>query len=442
MVSKYQPKIAYIMKGFPRLSETFISNEILLLEQQGMKLHVFAIKSLSEGKIHSVVNQIRTPVTYLPEDDSTADVDIWKWIKIHLPKFFGDHCFIFFKRPFAYLTALLQMFCFSLKYRDGFFTKLKRVYFKDFIRAGYIASFILRCPGFSHLHAHFCHGSTTMTMFVSRLTGIPFSFTAHAKDIYLPKLNPGNLLSLKIKRAQFVATCTDANRVHLQKICPTATHIQTIYHGLNISLFKANGSLTQPKNPPIILAVGRSVAKKGFPYLVQACQILKDKGYEFQCQIIGEEGEQTPLIKQLIRVSALEDVVILKSWVSQEELRQIYSDAACFVLPCQIVENGDRDGIPNVLVEAMAMEIPVISTAISGIPELIENEVDGLLVSEKNVGALAEAIEKIITNPELKSKLAKNGREKVCRLFDSKVTTMALKALFESCIGKNGRIAA
>ena len=388
------------------------------------------------------MDRIKAPVTYLPEDPSAADADISAWFKANLPRFLNDHMHVLARRPLAYISTFLQMIHYSFKYRKGFFKKIKKVFFKDFLRAGYIACQVLRSGQFAHLHGHFCHGSTTITMFVSRLTGIPFSFTAHAKDIYLPKLNPKDLLKVKIRKAEFVATCTDANRVHLQKICPEAANIQTIYHGLDTSLFRPIDQPGHNHKIPLILAVGRCVAKKGFPYLVQACGILQEKGYTFKCQIIGETGEHTLLIKQLIRTLKLDTVISLCDYVTQEELRQIYENSTVFVLPCQIIDNGDRDGIPNVLVEAMAMGIPAVSTAISGIPELIENNVDGLLVPEKDAEALAGALEALLRDPFLRSELAKNAREKVCRLFDSKKTTTVLGNLLESCISTNRRIAA
>ena len=138
----------------------------------------------------------------------------------------------------------------------------------------------------------------------------------------------------------------------------------------------------------------------------------------------------------------MDSVISLCDYVTQEELRQIYENSTVFVLPCQIIDNGDRDGIPNVLVEAMAMGIPAVSTAISGIPELIENNVDGLLVPEKDAEALASALEALLRDPSLRNELAKNARDKVCRVFDSKKTTTVLGNLLESCISTNGRIAA
>ena len=430
-------KIAYIMKGFPRASEPFISNEIYLLEQMGLGIHVFAIQSLSENQVHSIIGDINTEVTYLPENPEVADLKFWKWLKRIMPQFLGRHFKLILKRPFSYLLALFLALYYSLKFRKGLLSRVKKVFYKDFLRAGYIAAEIVKRQNIRHLHGHFCHGSTTMTLLVSKLTGIPYSFTAHAKDIYLPRLNPGDLLRRKITKAKFVVTCTNANRIHLKQICPEKVSIFTIYHGLDIEHFTPRVESLDDTDVPCILAVGRFVAKKGFRFLVQACRNLKEKGYKFRCQIVGPNGEETDIIRQLVKTFALENFVSLRNAVTQDQLKEIYKECTVFALPCQVVDNGDRDGIPNVLVEAMAMGIPVISTAISGIPELIEDKISGLLVPQKDVNALTDALESLLKNPSLRRKLAEEGRKKVCKFFDHSMTTRGLKELFDSCLSRN-----
>lgn len=434
MNQKDELEIGYILKGYPRLSETFISNEIYLLETMGLKLHLFSVKKSEEAKSQAVVAKIKAGITYLPELASTGDSPFSVWLRANLPRFSGSHVRLLGLRPKAYIQTFLYACYLSLKYRSGFWSELKKVFFKDFLRAGYIALEVLEHGRIRHLHGHFCHGSTTITMFVSQLTGLPFSFTAHAKDVYLPKLNPGDLLQTKIKKAQFVATCTDANRLYMQHLCPEGAPIHTIYHGLNTDLFMPRKPQDDASKTPLILSVGRFVEKKGFAYLVQACRLLKDRGLEFQCRIIGEAEEHLEVIKQLVKTLQLEDLVHLGEAVTQEELRQIYQECTIFSLPCQITRTGDRDGIPNVLVETMAMGIPVVATPISGIPELIEDRVDGLLVPQQNAAALADALAELLANPALRQQLGEAARAKVCRLFDSTKTTLALKALFTACL--------
>jgi len=433
-------EVAYIMKGFPRVSEVFITNEIYLLERLGLRLRIFAVKGLSETKVHGVVENICAEVTYLPEDASVADSTFRVWLRTNLPQFISSHIELLRLRPFAYLQTFLRAAYFSVKYRSTFWS-LKKSFFKDFLRAGYIASKVIEAGTIGHLHGHFCHGSTVITMFVSQMTGLPFSFTAHAKDIYLPKLNPGDLLHKKIRQAKFVATCTDANRAHLQSLCPEVRSIHTIYHGLSTAFFTP-AEQSEESAIPTILSVGRFVKKKGFPYLIEACRILKEKRYDFRCRIVGAADEDSEAVKQLIKKYHLENIILLQDAVAQEELRQMYRECTIFALPCLIVGNGDRDGIPNVLVEAMATAKPVVTTEVSGIPELVTHSSDGLLVPPQDPVALADAFEKLLLDQALRARLGRNARQKVCEVFESTKTTVALKDLFESCIVERTRTAA
>ncbi|MEJ7710235.1 MAG: glycosyltransferase family 4 protein [Pyrinomonadaceae bacterium] len=298
----------------------------------------------------------------------------------------------------------------SFSYRKNLLSPPNNIFIKEFLQAGYIAERVLESGRIGHLHAHFCHTTTSVTMFASALCGIPFSFTAHAKDIYLRQLNPGDLLRVKMRRAKFVVTCTRANQAHLEEVGGKRVPVHTVYHGLDTTLFAPHLTDQEPggyQSMPLILSVGRFVEKKGYTYLVEACQLLKEKGHKFHCQLIGGDGEYADQVRNLIKELNLGETVSIRPAVTQEELLHIYQQGTIFVLPCQIISNGDRDGIPNVLVEAMSMELPVISTDISGIPELIDHEVNGLLVPQKNAVDLACAMETLLENPTLRRKLGK-----------------------------------
>ena len=425
-------QVAYILKGYPRTSETFITNEIRLLEKMGVGLSIFSVKKLEGQKNHAMVKDITAPVTYLPQADPLSETRFSQWIKDNLPKFSDSHLKLIKRKPLPYISALAECLVMTFQYRTGWLAPPREVFIKEFLQAGYIANAVLEAKNIRHMHAHFCHGSTTIALYASKMSGIPFSFTAHAKDIYLKELNPGNLLQKKMRRAEFLVTCTGANEEHLQRLAPKGTKIHRIYHGLDTKLFSNNEETVQDKSEvlPIVLSVGRLVEKKGFDYLIRACAILKEKGHRFQCRIVGGGDGYTDKLKALIKDLNVGDIVDLHGAVTQEELREIYKQATLFALPCLVVDNGDRDGIPNVLVEAMSMRVPVISTDISGIPELITDDVNGLLVPEKNAEAMAHAIERLLTQPELRQKLSEAGRARVCSDFDSQVTTLDLKELF------------
>ena len=421
-------EIGYILKSYPRMSETFIANEIYLLEKLGLQLRLFSMLDLTDPQRHAVVEATRAPVHYLPQVTSLSETALLAWLRLNAPKFFGSHWPLFKARPVSYAWTLLAALRLAVKQRTG-------GAIKEFLQAGHIAQQALVVGRVRHLHAHFCHTATTVAMFASQLSGLPFSFTAHAKDIYVRELNPGDLLPTKLRRAKFVVTCTKANRAHLVALGVSGTPIHTIYHGLDTRQFAPRAVATEEPAVPLLLSVGRLVEKKGFPFLLEACRLLKDRGHQFQCHIVGGRGAREQQIVAMIHELGLTDTVRLRSAVTQEELQQIYQQATLFILPCQVAENNDRDGIPNVLVEAMAMGLPVISTNISGIPELIEHGVSGWLVPQKDVRALAEASAELLAAPALRQKLGRAAREKVCRSFDAEANVQALHRLFLACLG-------
>jgi glycosyltransferase involved in cell wall biosynthesis len=441
-----EAEIGYVLKSYPRMSETFIANEIYLLEKLGMKLRLFSILDLTDPQRHGVVDATKAPIHYLPQVTPISQATFPAWLRRNAPKFFGSHWGLIKARPVRYAGTLLVALRLVFKHRRGSWRRPETNFIKEFLQAGFIAQQVLATGAIRHLHAHFCHTSTTVGMFASQLCGLPFSFTAHAKDIYVPELNPGDLLQTKLRRAKFVVTCTRANQSHLTYLADMAhltrrpefgaqdTRIYNCYHGLNTNQFAPHKGPLDNSSVPMLLSVGRMVEKKGFPFLIEACRLLKDKGYRFQCHLVCGTGPYTQRVTDMIRNLGLEDAVLMRPAVTQEELQEVYRQATAFVLPCQIAENNDRDGIPNVLVEAMAVGLPVISTDISGIPELIEHGVSGLLTPQKDSSALAEAIARLLNEPDLRRKLGLAARKKVCRQFDAESNILTLHRLFLDCM--------
>ena len=423
-------RVGYILKGFPRLSESFISNEIRLLESNGLPMHIFAIKHGDEMG-EQVLSEISTPITYLPKMTSLSGTAPARWFVQNLPDYAGGCARLLVRRPISFARTLFRAFEMSDRYRDPKTGARRYVFLKEFLQSAYIADQALRVGGIAHFHGHFCHGATTVTQLVGGLLGNPFSFTAHAKDIYEQKLNPGDLLQRKFAEARFAVTCTGANHQHLESRGVDCCKLHTIYHGLDTTLFSPASS-SFASRAPLVLAVGRYVEKKGFLDLIAACAQLKKRGVEFQACIVGEEGEAGPAMRAMIVREGLSDTVTLAPPAPQRALRDIYARATLFALPCRITDSGDRDGIPNVLAEAMAMELPVVTTDVSGIPELVHHRRTGLLVPPADVSALASAMEEVLTStPEDRLTLGRAARAIIEERFDSRKTTLSLKGLFD-----------
>jgi glycosyltransferase involved in cell wall biosynthesis len=422
--------VAYVMNGYPRLSETFITHEIYQLERTGLPLRLFSVKREREDKVHPIVAAVRSPLSYLPDASTLSGTTLLRWLARNLPVFLRGNLAVARRHPLRYVRTLAAALAMCWRYRPpGQGLRLRKVFVKEFLQAGEIAAALLRAGDVGHLHGHFCHGVATITWFVSRLTGIPFSFTAHAKDIYQAELNPGDLLERKLNAARFVATCTCANAGVLRARHARPDEVHAIYHGLDTAYFSPLPQSREGRMP-IILSVGRFVQKKGFDHLIEACDQLRREGVKFHCVIVGERGDAYDGICRQIEQHGLADCVQLRSAVTQDELREMYRSASVFALPCQVTADGDRDGFPNVLAEAMAMGVPVVTTAISGIPEMIDDAVHGLLVQSGDAQALAGALCRVLGDEALHARLAQAGRQRICERFDSSRTTLALRDLF------------
>lgn len=423
--------VAYILKGFPRLSETFIASEIYRLEQAGLRLRLFVIKPADETEQHGIIDLIRAKPDYLPPTTSLSGAHLLSWLARNLGSFLPSLARAGSRHGEGVTRACAAAFAQGCRARRKMLAWPRKVYLKEFLQAASIADRLARAPDVRHIHAHFCHGAATVAWLVSMMTGLPFSFTAHAKDIYCDSLNPAGLLKRKMDAAQFVVTCTDANREYLQRISRTPVHC--IYHGLNADFTKLLKEQTEPaaRNGHMrLLAVGRLVAKKGFDIFVEACGILRRRGVSFETLIVGEDGEHAGEIKGRIAAHNLEQSVRLAGPMPQARLFEEYRRATTFCLPCRVLDNGDRDGIPNVLVEAMACGLPVVTTGISGIPEVIKDGVNGLLVPTENPEAIADALIRINQNQMLARNLAAEAQSTVTEHFDGERFAARLAALF------------
>ena len=393
--------VGYVLKRYPRFSETFVVNEILALEKAGVQVEIFALGPVSETHFQEAISRVRAPVRRIRHQFHETEL-YWQLIvqaRKALPEF----------RRLAHLA-------------DD----------HDWVTVGQalILAMKARAAGLKHLHAHFGTQAATVARLAAAFAGIHYSFTAHAKDIYHQYEEPVQL-DLKIRDAAFTVTVSDYNLQYLRThfhADPARSH--RIYNGLDLSAFDYQAPVNRPHH---VLAVGRLVEKKGFPWLVQAMALLRDQGVDWPVHPRGRwphashpaaAGRHPPAARpgSSGRVRTLPQITTL--------LRE----SAMLVAPCIISEGGDRDGLPTILVEAMALGTPCVSTRVVGIPELVRDQITGLCVPPKDAAALADAIATLLANPARARQMADAARALVEREYDVHHNTGQLRALFAQSV--------
>jgi glycosyltransferase involved in cell wall biosynthesis len=387
--------LIYVIGSYPGLTKTFIDREIQMLECWGVDLQVLAIRRPPTGTPLSQAQQeLQRGVIYLlPIAWATLILSHLYFLALHPLRFFGTLAYLLM-RPHPNLKTRAMT---ALHFSEGVY-----------------AAYLLRRRQFHELHAHFVDRAATVALVAGRLLERPYSVSIHAgADIYVQPV----LLREKVLEARHVATCTQYNKSHVESIVgrDLSHKISHIHHGLDLAKYRPAPQATDGR--PLILSVGQLAPRKGFAHLVEACKLLKYRGYDFTCEIVGD-GPQRGELERLIANCGLAKVVILCGALPHEAVIEKYRAATLFALACQETVDGDRDGFPNVLAEAMAMQVPVVSTAISAIPELLEDHRNGLMVQAGDVVALADSIALLLDDPALRAELASEGRRTVLERFD------------------------
>ncbi len=402
--------VGYVVSTWPRLSQTFVLNEILALERLGVPLRIFSVKDPGAEPVHGAVAQVRARISYLS-------------FRRHWRSVIPANYRLARQQPQRYFRCLSRA--------AGYF---RWGVLKHFLEAGYLTE-LLRQEPVGRLHAHFATAPALVAMFTHWQTGIPYSFTAHARDIYVDQTP--RLLRAEMKFADAVVTVSEYNRRYLStEISPGANgKVCCIYNGLDLRDFAFQPPRASQPGPPMILSIGRLIEKKGFCDLLLACEILRRRGRHFQVEIIGT-GPWEDLLQTQTKRLRLEDRVKFLGAQPQEVVRESFRRATAFALPCIISGKGDRDGIPTVLMEAMASGTPVVSTSVSGIPELIESGKDGLLVPPNNPSRLADALDELLNAPELREKLTRAARAKIEERFSIDRSAKQLQTLFQRGVSR------
>ena len=385
------PRLGYLANAFPRISETFILNEVLELERQGFDLRVYALKYPTDTRQHRLASEIRSPVAYVPTPSRRA-----------LPGMLRDHVWTLRRFPSGYLSTLGRVL-----------TSGDPDLVVCFLQAPCLVRLLLR-DGVEHLHAAFVHSPGSAAWIVHSIAGMPYSVATHARDLYFSR--PASLRR-KLAAARVVFTCTQYNVEHLRRNFdgPHLAHLRRVYHGADLGRFQF-GPYGLAK-PPLVLAVARLVEKKGLDDLIRACALLRSRRRVFRCRIVGS-GVLRDRLESLIRQEYLDKLVSLEGEADQDEVLYWYRQAKVLVSPCVVTSDGDRDGIPNALVEAAACGVPVVSTRVSGIPELVKHGRTGLLVPPRDPLALADAIDALLQSSQLREELRVGARRHVEAAFD------------------------
>jgi glycosyltransferase involved in cell wall biosynthesis len=399
-------RLTYLHGRYPVLTETFIDREIRRLLAKGVDLEIVSIRP--------------------PSDDlSPAQRELAQRVKYLLPASVPGVAWAVAWGLLRHPATFLQTLAWLLSRDHGSASRFRTLLH---FATGVYAAWQLRERRGVHIHAHFVDRAATVALVASRLLGTTYSVTAHAREIYVAPA----LLKERIGEASFAVTCTEYNVQHLRRtIGPRAARRLTrLYHGIDLST--PRGTEAQAgRDPMAILSVAQLWERKGLRYLIEACAVLRDRGTAFRCEIVGE-GPQRGELGALIDSLGLQDLVTLAGALSFPEVVARYGTAAVFVLPCVITEDGDRDGIPNVILEAMESHVPVVSTPVSGIPEVVRNRETGLAVPERDPAAIADAVDELLSDPAFADGVAARAQQLVRAEFDLERNVDRLLELFAS----------
>ncbi|MFO7947999.1 MAG: glycosyltransferase [Armatimonadota bacterium] len=399
-------RLAYVLGQFPSVSETFILREIRALEKLGFRITPLSMHPPGDTVLHENAKHLAQRTVYRPHPLAFSSI-----LALIMAPFHG---------PFGFLAAL--RFVISHAIREPGATREMVV---AFVAACY---FKLHVPSgqMRHIHAHFATFPSTVGLVLAEMLGVGFSMSAHARDIFTDE---ARMMQVKVSGSEFVACCTDYGARQLQKkhgIMETAK-IRVIRHGLDFDEFTVGPHVD--RGTPLLTSIGRLVEKKGFPILLRSAAILASNGVDFEMALIGD-GPLRGELERLLNGLGLAERVHMPGVLPQEEIRGVYRVTDVFALTPIVAASGDRDGLPNVLIEALAAGIPTVATDVGAISELIEHGVTGLLAGPGDVQQIAEYLEEALVNQDLRRRLSANGRALVHRDYDINKNARQLGALF------------
>ena len=399
MCSKLTERLGYVVKRYPRFSETFIVNEILAHEAAGVDINIFSLRPPVDTHFQNRISEVRASVTYLDRENRGTKADFF-WSAVQ--------------------EAEAQLVDFSRK-----LTTFHGEDAHETFQAIQLA-LLIRERRVRHLHAHFASSAASVTRMAACFAGIPYTLTAHAKDIFHEEVRQEDL-DRKLKDATGVVTVSDFNLRYLRKTFgPSASRVVRVYNGLDLVQYPF---LSPENRQRQIIGVGRLVEKKGFSDLVTACAILAEQRNDFQCRIIGD-GDCGPELQEQILELGLTHCVELVGPQPQSRVFAAIQASAVLAAPCIVGDDGNRDGLPTVLLEAMALGTPCVGTDVTGIPEVIRHEQTGLIVEQHNPHELAVALARMLDDSALRTRLALQARDLIAAEFDAHANSAAIRGQF------------
>jgi len=388
-------RVAFVLKGYPRLSETFIAQEIAALERRGLRILIVSLRHPTDSRTHPVHGEIRAPLLYLPEylhDEPLRVLRAW-WQARRSPGYRAARA--------AWLLDL---------WRDRTASRLRR-FGQALVLAHEVPADVVR------LHAHFLHTPASVVRYAAMLRALPWSGSAHAKDIWT---TPPWDLAEKLAACEWLVTCTATNRDYLATLAPPG-RVELVYHGLDLERFPEQPQARPARDgsaaddPVVLLSVGRLVEKKGTDVLLESLALLAPR-LQWRLVHVGG-GPLRAALAQRAEALGLAQRISWRGAMTQDQLLLEYRGADLFVLASRIAQDGDRDGLPNVLMEAQSQGLACVATRVSAIPELVEDTATGVLVEPESPQRLADALAALITDPARRRELGDAGRARVAARF-------------------------
>jgi glycosyltransferase involved in cell wall biosynthesis len=421
-------RVIYVVRSWPRLSQTFIVNEVRALERAGTDLAIFSMVRSGESLVQPEVDDVRAPIDYL---EDRAGLPLLQQLHAYLV--------VLASAPLRFVRTFL----FSLRRPDLAAGYGECSTLECFAQAVAITAEVrrMRATGdrVEHLHAHFAHDPALVGLLAARLGGLRFSFTAHARDLL--QIPPSSLIA-RAADAVALVTCCEANAGYIASVVPPGIRppVEVIHHGIELDRFTPQAWRAHRQEVALISSVGRLVEKKGYTDLLHALARLSAQGESYRCEIYGEGPWRQHLEDVRDRLGLRGKVEFMGARDSADILGVLAGSDIFALTPC-VTADGDRDGIPNVLVEAMACGVPVVTTSSGGIPELVRDGENGLVSRPGDVAAVAGALARLLGDPALRCRLGEGARRNVEAGYDVGAAARRLQRIYQTAPARDLEVA-